>query len=556
MKQISPAKKPARLKPSPLRLFRRLLIPALVILLLSVFASLSLVESSKESATADEVSHIPAGVLYVQAHDYWMNPEHPMLIKYLSGLSAQAFAHPHVNKNLIGYKVHNQWLFGSELLYSTPGNNPDKIVFWGRLPVLILAVVLGVLIFLLARSMFGQAVGIAALALYCSDPTMIAYSHLVTFDLSMTTFVTAAIYCLWSAYKKYSWAKCMLAGCFFGLALISKMSALSSLLLVHLFMIPIAMKLKRDVRGKFYLKNIVLVYAASFVTIWLAYLFMMGGKVWQHATILPGAFTDALVKGLVQYSGVKTTYLLGRVSSTGLWWYFPVSFIAKSTLAMLALLLGGVGYAYRYKDRLLTSVKALFLLAPVLLTLALASASRFDIGLRLIFVIYPSLFILAGCVMVYVLRNFKRAYVVLAAVAAYYVLTLVSAYPNYLAYSNELFGGRQNSYRYLADSNLDWGQGLPQLKTYAEQHHIAQMPIIYFGSAAPSYYGFSEVAAGMPPFNKNWLNQHLPTSGGWLAISASTADYNGLHAADYKIRGVYPKDIVAGSILVYKLPGS
>jgi hypothetical protein len=145
---------------------------------------------------------------------------------------------------------------------------------------------------------------------------------------------------------------------------------------------------------------------------------------------------------------------------------------------------------------------------------------------------------------------------VLAVIVAYYAFTLVSAYPNYLAYSNEIFGGRQNGYRYLADSNLDWGQGLKELKTYAEQHHIVHMPIIYFGWAAPNYYSFNEIAGGFPPFDNDWLEQRLPKSGGWLAVSASIADYSGLHKVDYRIRGVYPKDIVGGSILVYKLPSS
>ena len=34
----------------------------------------------------------------------------------------------------------------------------------------------------------------------------------------------------------------------------------------------------------------------------------------------------------------------------------------------------------------------------------------------------------------------------------------MSIYPHYLAHFNEAVGGPRNGYRYLVDSNLDWGQ--------------------------------------------------------------------------------------------------
>lgn len=50
-----------------------------------------------------------------------------------------------------------------------------------------------------------------------------------------------------------------------------------------------------------------------------------------------------------------------------------------------------------------------------------------------------------------------------AVIAGLFLLQIASslhAFPNYLPYSNELFGGPANAHRDLADSNVDWGQSL------------------------------------------------------------------------------------------------
>ena len=47
-------------------------------------------------------------------------------------------------------------------------------------------------------------------------------------------------------------------------------------------------------------------------------------------------------------------------------------------------------------------------------------------------------------------------------------------------------GGPSEGWRYLVDSNVDWGQDLKRLKTYAGEREIC---LSYFGNADPAYYG-------------------------------------------------------------------
>ena len=46
-----------------------------------------------------------------------------------------------------------------------------------------------------------------------------------------------------------------------------------------------------------------------------------------------------------------------------------------------------------------------------------------------------------------------------------------------------------NSWRYLTDSNLDWGQGLIALRDYEWKHPQEQLHLAYFGSINPALYG-------------------------------------------------------------------
>jgi len=537
------------------RAVKRWLVPITVVLLLSIFTTLSLIESSRQSATADEVAHIPAGISYVQTRDLRINPEHPVLVKYLSGLSAQAFAHPTLKQDWSTWKHPDEWFFGRQLLYSTRQNNADNIVFWARIPILILAIGLGLIIFFWASAMFGQTAGLAALALYSLDPTMITFSHLVLFDLPMATFVAASSFCLWIGHKKHQVWWYILAGFFLGLALTAKASALSFVLLVPLLLGPATSKIKGSVtqQVRFFISRLSLVYCATFITIWLTYLVVLGNRVRHGAGLLPAAFAYALNQGQARFLATKPMYLDGHLSAQGTWWYFSGSILAKSTLAFLFILLVGLIYAFKKKQNWFSDTKV-YLLAPIIIILSYASLSKFDIGLRLIFIIYPFMFILAGYAASVILKNSRKSKVWICAVLIYYIFTLVTTFPNYLAYSNEIFGGRTKGYRYLADSNLDIGQGLKELKNYDTKHHIKNMQIIYFGEAIPEYYGLKTVSEGVVNLSRAGLNKVIPPNGGWLAISTSIADYCGLHQLNYKIRGIYPVDLVAGSILIYKLP--
>lgn len=57
----------------------------------------------------------------------------------------------------------------------------------------------------------------------------------------------------------------------------------------------------------------------------------------------------------------------------------------------------------------------------------------------------------------------------------WYVYRTVSIAPHYLSYANELIGGPRNLWKYVADSNIEWGQNDIYLAEYLETHPHVQV---------------------------------------------------------------------------------
>ena len=107
--------------------------------LLGVMFILMVFSARKESAIMDELAHIPAAYSYVALHDYRLNPEHPPLAKDLAGIPL-LFLNLNFPLDVTAWAkdVNGQWTMGTIFLYES-GNNPDQILFWARLPLMLLA---------------------------------------------------------------------------------------------------------------------------------------------------------------------------------------------------------------------------------------------------------------------------------------------------------------------------------------------------------------------------------------------------------------------------------
>lgn len=204
--------------------------------------------------------------------------------------------------------------------------------------------------------------------------------------------------------------------------------------------------------------------------------------------LLPEAYLYGLadVKEVAESS---PSYLFGKVYPHGVWYYFPVAFVIKSTMTLLVLLVL-IPVALRAKSGT-WGREILFLVIPPGVYVAVAMGSKLNLGIRHLLPIYPFLFVLAG-MGGWVLMRQRRAWVyVVGLLLAFNVFSSLRAFPNYIPYSNELWGGAQDTSDFLTDSNVDWGQQLKTVKKYLDQRNAKNCWFAYFADvvADPSYYG-------------------------------------------------------------------
>jgi hypothetical protein len=118
---------------------------------------------------------------------------------------------------------------------------------------------------------------------------------------------------------------------------------------------------------------------------------------------------------------------------------------------------------------------------------AAAMVSHTNIGHRHILPLYPAVFVFAGAATGWL--TWRPGRWVLAGLLVWLAAGNLWAWPHYLGYFNELIGGPSRGHRWLADSNLDWGQDLRRLARYADEHPEERIKLAYFGSADATRYG-------------------------------------------------------------------
>jgi 4-amino-4-deoxy-L-arabinose transferase-like glycosyltransferase len=508
--------------PSPHLSVRRLLVGIAAAVLFCIYAMEVTLSSRALSATWDEPTHIMAGYRYWLAGDYGINPEHPPLAK-LVGAFPLLFMHLKVPSIGRDDSKPTVVIRGRELVYR---NDADALLLRMRLAEAVVGLLLVLLLFEAGHRMFGAGVAWAAVVLAIFEPNLLAHSTLVTTDFAFTCFYVAAVYALWRVAERPTLLRLAGCGVMSGLALASKHSALLLLpTLALLAAVEVACRAngagvdvsaRRGVVGRdmrIWVGRLIVIYGLAVLVLWGFYGFHYqarpdGLPLWQSVStytqvlkghfepwlintaarfrLLPESYLFGLIDVLWITKGPRLTFLLGRLYPHALWYYFPVAFVIKSTLGFLALLVLGVAAIRSWSGEF--HRKAAYLLIPPAFFMGVAMTSGTNMGIRHVLPIYPFL-ILAAAAGAWVLVQRHRAWaIVVAALVALHLASSLHSLPDYLAYSNELFGGTSNTYRNLSDSNVDWGQGLREAGQYLERRNIKDCWLAYFGTADPAYY--------------------------------------------------------------------
>jgi hypothetical protein len=506
-------------------------------ILLSLMLSLGLGSMVKDSAIVDEVAHIPAGYSYLHYGDFRLNPEHPPLIKALAALPLQ-FMHlafplsdPSWTKD-----VNGQWESGWHFLYHD-GNNAERVLFWSRLPILLLSVGFAAVFYEILRRRYGVAVALLAVFFYALEPNILAHSRLVTTDIGVTAFVFLSIYSFVRFLEKPNFSTGTMAAILLGLAQLSKFSAvLLAPLYIGLVLIAVITWDSFDTwkkRLRIYGLGLLWIGLGALLMVWLIYIpltlnmpsevqkrlvdgSLNGGPGRAIGLVLVDLNHIPGVKAITQYvtgvlmvlgrvKGGNTTYFLGQVSNQSFAWFFPITYLIKTPLALLIMIFASIvaavmGYLKKSPTRFWSNFKLFsqqhFLrLAAILYVAVYAYTSitgNLNLGIRHLLSMFPFIFLLVAYVIARVWRKVNgRSYwvnLLPGLLLLYYAFANFNIYPSYIAYFNELIGGPDNAYKYEADSSVDWGQDLKRLKEYVIKNKIEHIAVDYFGGGEPRYY--------------------------------------------------------------------
>lgn len=438
-------------------------------LLIAVFAANAVWSLRGKSVTVDEYLYIAEGYHYLQTSEY-LPVEFPPLAPLLAGAA------------LLGADLRlpergdDRLAFADEFVFSNRLDS-DALVLRARLPTVALGMLLGLAVFSLARRLYGRAAGAMALALYTTSPNILAHTRLATTDLPLTCFVFLAVYAGYRYTETRHTAWLVLAGTGFGLGLASKFSAL---LLVPIAIVSGAAMAygrwnastpggtagntvgTRAARASF---ELVAVLGIALVVLMLAY----GGR---HI----GSFLNGILVQISHNQAGHAAYLMGDHAQTGWISYFPIAFAIKTPLGLFGLL--GLAVWRLRRAPAAHRRAAVVLLVPVGVFMLAGMASQINIGLRYVLPIYPFLFVFAGSAIHAIPALAGRA--VCVALVGWFAMSGIQASPDYLAYFNEVVGGRDNGPEYLLDSNIAWGQDVKPLTTYLRERRIEEVKLAVF----------------------------------------------------------------------------
>lgn len=582
----------------------------LLALIIISSAVLMLNASSQESATMDELAHIPAGYSYVKYLDFRLNPEHPPLLKALSGLPllSQNLTFPENHKSW-REDVNGQWDSGTEFLYKS-GNDADKIIFLARIFPIILTLLTIILIYIWSRELLGVWWSLLPTLIFGLSPTVLAHGHYVTTDIAATFGTLLATFAFISFLLNQKASRLIAAGIALGIAELMKFS---NILLIPFFaaitLIFYLAEIKREKdtnlntkktewlrKGWHYAKSFILINIICLILIFGVYFiftinypiekqvndteFILSGfsprwladvniELAKNQILRPlGEYILGFLMVLQRSSGGNTGYFLGEVSAGGWWYYFPVVFLLKEPLPSLllialAILLGiwnivaaarrSAPYLKLFLDYLGTHFTEFSMLLFTVFYWVYSMKSPLNIGIRHLLPTIPFIYILAtGAIKMWFCKekrdnhpSYKRTYflgdglsansrrrtkpraktIILAALLLWFALETIHANPQFLSSFNEIGGGTYGGYRYVTDSNYDWGQDLKRLKGWVDErneddnqdNNIQKIAVDYFGGGNPKYY-LGDKHEEWRSAKGNPREENIE----WLAISVNT----------------------------------
>jgi hypothetical protein len=411
-----------------------------------------------------------------------------------------------------------------------------------RLVTILVSMLVAYLVFIWSRSLHGFVPAIFSLLLYVFDPNIIAHSQLVTTDLYILGAVCFAFYRLWL----FANQRTLKNGLWFLLVLgVSQVVKYTAITLFPLSLLALLIYDWRAFRDSFNtpneLKRFFKIYLGYILAAIVSIILMINGgflfnrvftrfgdyqfrstpfiTLQKNAVLqqIPVPVPYPYLEGLdwmihTEQSGSRygNIYLLGQLSKPGgFWGYYFIAALLKVPIASQAIILMSfILYFVNGKGKSMQD--SVFFLTPVIFFIIYFNFFfNTQIGIRYYLVMFPLLYVFSGNFFVgwHGFSIPKKGLGI--SLIVYLLASVLSYFPYYIPYFNEIVWDKTQTYKYLSDSNLDWGQGQIYLEEYLSAHPDAVYSPDHVQAGTLVVGGSDLVGILEDPDKYAWLREHF-----------------------------------------------
>ncbi|MBL0059204.1 MAG: glycosyltransferase family 39 protein [Elusimicrobia bacterium] len=469
----------------------------------------------RQSPPWDEIISPAVGLAQWRTGEIGINTAHPFLSKLICSVPL-LFTSAELPLEHSSWRNKDQFRFGFQFTFRGT-LDPKKIIFWSRIPSLILSMGMCLMGFRWGRSLWGPKGGFICLLCLSMSPILLSRASLALLEMPLYFFLTLTLV-FWTDWRRAGQRRAYVFGTVAaGCALACKSASapfLAALVLAEFAAQKPGRTLRRrtgDALGFVFL---------TALTVLLLYLPWKGGwAALKTAWLFPLNFGD--VHNQFFFAGT-----LYQNASPILTW---AALALKAPLFIWALALWG-GLLW-YRSGLERDVwRGLSFMVGITLFSFLGTGSA--LSTVQLSPLYIGLGALASGIACQKWDAKKAALAALLLLGA--AVEIGRAHPNQTAFFNFLAGGPSQGYRWLADSDQDWGQSLPELHRYLEKEGNPGIILCYSGPADPEAYGILYQDLISPALvSRGRTNRLLPVHGEkvFLAVGAKVlqTEPNALH---------------------------
>lgn len=495
--------------------------------------------------TVDEVAHLPAGLSNLETGRFPVYHVNPPLVRLLAAFPVHLMSPvTDWSQAVPNGSQRTEFRLGAKFIHD---NAVDfRLYFIVARFACVPFSILGLLVCVRwAREIFGPRASAVAGLLWAGSPMVVGHGGLITPDVATAALGLVAIYAMRHWVLHPGLGSSVLLGCACGVALLSKFTWAVALPITGsivftgvLFAERQGLRWPRSLQG-------LLAVVVSLVVVNLGYGFegsftKLGDYEFHslafkgesepagrhHQTDRPRSdpgnrFRDSPL-GLLPIplpyhylKGIDTqridfepgtnhgSYLAGSRQHTGWWYYYFVAALLKVPLPILCLYVLSLSQLCtrrkpdstdHWGHATLRVEYGLLILPALTLGLVLSSQHSFTDHFRYALPAFPFVFILAsGVVRPQINLSIQRLALGLAIAQ---IGSCLMVGPNWIGYFNSIGGGSRSGYLWLAGSNVDWGQDLPQLRAW-QVSHPKRRPL-YFAGTAPYRLSDLGIEASLP----------------------------------------------------------